>query len=356
MPMGMDAAQNLEFDIAVLEAYLRDALPESSGSMQLKRIRGGQSNPTFVVEFGDREMVLRKKPPGELVRSAHAVDREFRVMTALAQTDVPVPNTLLFESGSDILGTPFYLMDKVEGRIFDDYALTGVSAEERRAIYFSMAETLAKLHLVDWRAIGLDGFGKPGNYFNRQISRWGRQWEALKNRSNPQLDRLIDWLPQHVPDSDVSTICHGDFRMGNLMIHPTEPRVIAVLDWELSTIGHPLADLAFNTLAWVTYPSEYGGIKGLDREGLGIPRLHEYLRWYGELTGRDTHVQFGLFHYAFSLFRLSLIFEGIAARARTGSAASEDAQDVGTLGPVFAERAVELIEEDWSPYGAELIG
>lgn len=342
--MTYDAPENLEFDASTLDAYLRKSIAGLAGAMRLRRIGGGQSNPTFFVDFDNRALVLRKKPAGELLPSAHAVDREYRIMKTLATTDVPVPKMVLFEPDSGIVGTPFYVMEKLEGRVFPEYALPGVSPAERRAMYFSMVETMARLHAVDWAAVGLGDYGKPGNFFNRQVARWTKQWQASKTRENPYLDKLIVWLPDNIPAGDETTICHGDFRLGNLMFHPTEPRVIAVLDWELSTLGHPLADVSFNSLAWHTLPSEYGGILGLDHAALGIPEKQEYLARYYELTGRGEADRASLFHYAFSLFRFAVIFEGIAARAAAGNAASENAAEVGRLGPALAKHAVDMIE------------
>ena len=347
-PQGF--AGELEFGATRLEAYLRTHVPGLGGQMRLQRIGGGQSNPTFFVDFDNRCLVLRKKPAGVLLPSAHAVDREFRVMKALAVTDVPVPKMVLFEPDPDTVGTPFYLMDKLEGRVFAEYAIPGVTPEQRHAMYLSMADTMAKLHAVDWNNIGLGDFGKPGNYFNRQVARWTRQWQGSKTRENPWLDKLIVWLPAHIPAGDETTISHGDLRLGNLMFHPTEPRVIALLDWELSTLGHPLADVSFNCLAWHTMPSEYGGILGLDYAALGIPSEAEYLAHYYRSSDRGSTADntVSVFHYAFSLFRFAVIFEGIAARASAGTAASENAAEVGALGTVFARRAVEMAEgADW---------
>ena len=337
---------SLEFRVETLEAYLRAHIPGLSGPMRLSRIGGGQSNPTFFVDFDNRSFVLRKKPAGAILPSAHAVDREFRIQQALAATAVPVPTTVLFEPDPATVGTPFYVMDKLDGRVFAEYALPGVSPAERRDMYFSMAETMAQLHAVDWAAAGLADYGKPGNYFSRQIARWSRQWQDSKTRDNPDLDRLIAWLPAHIPPGDETTICHGDLRMGNLMFHPTEPRVIAVLDWELSTLGHPLADVTYNCLAWHTLPTEYGGIRGLDHVALGIPTEKEYLARYYAASGRGrgTDDTVAGFHYAFSLFRFAVIFEGIAARAAAGNAASDNAAEVGPLALAFARRAIEVIE------------
>lgn len=333
--------RGLEFDPAKLDAFLRSALPGLEGSMRLERIGGGQSNPTFFVDFDTRRLVLRKKPAGDILPSAHAVDREFRILRALAGTKVPVPPALLFHEPSDVVGTPFYVMERLDGRVFHDSALPGVSPTDRHAMYLSMAETMAALHTVDWRAVGLEGYGKPGGYFERQIARWTRQWTLSKTREIPEVDLMIEWLPRHMARDDETTICHGDFRLGNLMFHPTEPRVVAVLDWELSTLGHPLADAAFSCLAWHSRPEWYGGILGLDIEALGIPTQEEYLARYYSAAGRTTEVE--LFHIVFSLFRFAVILEGIAARARDGTAASDNAREVGDLSVAFARRAADLI-------------
>lgn len=332
----------LDFDADRLEAFLRRAVPGLDGAMALERIGGGQSNPTFFVSFANRRFVLRKKPAGALLPSAHAVDREYRIMSALAATDVPVPRTVLFHPEGDIIGTPFYLMERLEGRVFSQCALPGLTPQERRAVYFSMAETMARLHKVDWRALGLADYGRPGNYFERQIARWSRQWAMSKTRDNPDIDRLLAWLPRNIPADDETTIVHGDFRLGNLMFHPTEPKVIAVLDWELSTLGHPLADVAFNCTAWRTLPGEYGGIRGLDLATLGIPSESEYLDCYYRLAGRASGVT--SFHFAFAFLRWAVIFEGIAARARSGTAAADNAAEVGQLGLALAARGVEAID------------
>jgi aminoglycoside phosphotransferase (APT) family kinase protein len=336
-----DVARAAGFEASWLDAFLRNAIGGLAGSMRLARIGGGQSNPTFFVDYDTRALVLRKQPTGELLPSAHAVDREFRVMRALASSGVPVPRTVLYHAGREVVGTPFYLMDKLDGRVFASHALPGVAPAERAAMYRSMAETLAALHRVDPAAAGLADYGKPGNYFARQVARWSKQWEASRTRPNPALETLIAWLPAHIPPGDETTICHGDFRIGNLMFDPVAPRVIAVLDWELSTLGHPLADLGFNAMAWHTRPDEYGGLRGLDLDALGIPSLDAYVARYLAASGRRDGI--APFHVAFALFRFAVIFEGIAARAAAGNAASDDAAEAGKLGPAFARRAVELI-------------
>ncbi|MDO8706014.1 MAG: phosphotransferase family protein [Sulfuricaulis sp.] len=311
--------------------------------MELQRIGGGQSNPTYFVTFDNRAMVLRKQPGGgNLLPSAHAVDREYRVLTALANSEVPVPRTLLYCDDRSVVGTPFYVMERLEGRIFPHYRLPEVPAAEKKALFFAMADTLARLHAVDWAALGLSDFGRPGNYFARQIGRWTRQWEMSRTADNRDVERLIKWLPEHIPPGDETCISHGDFRLGNLMFHPVEPRVIAVLDWELSTLGHPLADVAYSCMPWHTLPTEFDGIRGLDWPGLGIPSPQEYLAHYRQCSGREESVT--AFHLAFSQFRFAVILEGIAARALAGNAAGADAAAVGNQAGAIAKRAVELIE------------
>lgn len=327
-----------------LDDFLRQSVPGLIGSMRLERIGGGQSNPTFFVTYDNRRLVLRKQPSGEVLPSAHAVDREHRIMAALAQTDLPVPKMVLFCDDREIVGTPFYVMERVEGRVFSDCTLPGVSPEDRRLMYLAMAETMARMHRVDFREVGLEDFGKPGNYFSRQIGRWTKQWNLSKTHESDDIERLAQWLPANIPVGDITTICHGDFRIGNLMFHPREPKVVAVLDWELSTLGHPLADVAYSALGWRLLPSEYMGMRGFDLAGLGIPSEPEYLDRYYRLfpeAGQATP-----FHFAFALFRLAVIFEGIAARAKSGVAVAENAAEVGNLSVAFARRAIETLEND----------
>lgn len=331
-----------ELPTSALDAFLRERLAGLRGPMRLERIGGGQSNPTWFVSFDNRELVLRKQPAGALLPGAHAVDREARAMQALQATALPVPHVVLFHADPALLGTPFYLMERVPGRVFADAALPGLAPAERRAIYLAMADTMATLHKVDWRAAGLADYGRHGGYFARQIARWSSQWERSRTRPNGDIERLREWLPAHLPEDTQTTVCHGDFRLGNLMFHPSEPRVVAVLDWELSTLGHPLADVAFNAMAWRTLPTEYGGLRGLDIAALGIPSEAEYLRHYYRASGRRDGVT--PFHFAFALFRMAVIFEGIAARAAAGNAASDDAASVGRLSAAFARRAIEFVD------------
>ncbi|MBX3593405.1 phosphotransferase family protein [Sphingomonas sp.] len=321
-----------------LQAYLHKALPGLRGDLDIESIPGGQSNPTFFVTQGEQRMVLRKQPPNALP-SAHAVDREYRIMKALAGSGVPVPEVLSFCDDASVLGTPFYLMKRIEGRVFNDPSLPDVAPDDRRDMYFAMADTLAALHGVDWEAAGLADFGRPGNFFERQVGRWTKQWSASGGEPSADIDTLIDWLPRHIPASDVTTIAHGDFRIGNLMFHPTEPKVVGVLDWELSTLGHPAADVAYSALGWHLGQADYMGIADLDLAASGIPSEQDYLARYRGAATHDFLVE--PFHFAFSLFRLAVIFEGIAARARVGTASADNASDVGRLAGRFARLAVE---------------
>jgi aminoglycoside phosphotransferase (APT) family kinase protein len=332
-----------DFDRASLERFARRKFAEPQSEFLIERIAGGQSNPTYFVTLGIRRMVLRKKPAGATLPSAHAVDREHRVLSALAGTGFPAPKTILYCDDLSVVGTPFYLMERLEGRVFHDASLPGVAAADREAMIFDMAETLAKLHDVDPLSVGLGDFGRPAGYFQRQMQRWTKQYELARWRDLPDVEALIGWLPNHLPPDDAARICHGDFRLGNLIFHATEPRVVGVLDWELSTLGHPLADLAFSALPWITYPNEYGGFRGLDLARRGIPEQDAYIERYYASRRAPEEQRLAPFHTAFALFRMAVIFEGIAARARSGNAAAENAAEVGELSAVFARRAVECL-------------
>lgn len=325
-------------DRQALGRWMQEHFPDPTARLSLKPIAGGQSNPTYFVDWGARRMVLRKKPSGPILPGAHAVEREFRVLSALADTPVPVPRPLKLEEDPTVLGTPFYVMERLDGRVFNDAALPDVEPNERAAIYREMAETLATLHRVVPDQIGLGDFGRPDNYFERQIARWSRQYRDSPGPRIAALDRLLDWLPANMPPDDGdSAIAHGDFRLGNLMFHPTEPRVIAVLDWELATLGHPLADLGFCVMPWHSAPDEYGGILGLDRAALGIPSRAEFInRYYAK--ARPT-ARLMPFHVAFALFRFAVIFVGIADRVRAGTANSDQAARLAPLAEAFAHRA-----------------
>lgn len=338
-----------DFQPAALEGFLRARFGE--GELALERIGGGQSNPTYFITFGARRMVLRKKPAGPILRGAHAIEREFRVLAALAGTDVPVPKPILFHEDETLLGTPFYLMERLEGRVFHDCALPELPREARAPIYFAMAEAMARMHVVRPEAVGLSDYGRPGDYFARQMARWGRQWRESQFRALddavPDLDWALDWLGAHQPPDDGAVaIAHGDFRLGNLLFHPSEPRVVAILDWELSTLGHPLADLGFCCMPWHSSPEEYGGILGLDQAGLGLPSREAFVAHYMAHARPTAPLQ--PFHVAFALFRFAVIFVGIADRVRAGSASAANAAELGGHARRFAARARQVIEQGFS--------
>lgn len=314
-------------DTQALQAYLRQQRL-GGDALGVHAMSGGQSNPTFRIETQGHRYVLRKKPPGQLLPGAHAVDREYRVMRALEVTDVPVPRMLAYCEDASVLGTPFYLMDFLEGRVLVDQSLPGMSPLERGAIYGEMNRVIAALHAVDYKAIGLESFGKPGNYFGRQISRWSKQSRESTLPLSADMQRLMDWLPEHIPAGDETTLVHGDYRLDNLVFHPSEPRVIGVLDWELSTLGHPLADFAYHCMSWHIPATLWRGIGGLDLAALGLPSEQAYLRQYTQATGREA-TQHWDFYMAYNLFRMASILHGIAQRAADGTAASADAVETG---------------------------
>ena len=348
MPVSAEAAPDSE-TIPVREAHrfptgrLAELLGDRLGARltEVRQMRGGQSNPTFLLVTDRADYVLRKQPPGQLLPSAHAVDREYRVLQALARTDVPVPEALVYSDDASLIGTPFYVMERLRGRIFRTPTVPELPVEARRPVYQAMADTLARLHRVDWAAHGLADYGKPGNYFERQIARWTRQWQGSQTRANPAIDRLAQWLPAHIPPDDRVSLCHGDFRLDNMVFHATEPRVIGLIDWELSTLGHPLADLAYNCIPYVTSPASNHGLDGLDLPALGLPDRNEYVAMYIAAGGTDTPLE--PFHLAFSLFRLAVILEGVLARAQAGNASSAEAGLVGDRGLALAERAWHLV-------------
>ena len=321
---------------ATLQKYLKDQGLSDGGAVELSVLAGGQSNPTYRVQAGGRQMVLRKQPPGQLIAGAHAVDREYRVMRVLAGSDVPVPQMLAYCDDTSLLGTPFYLMDFLDGRVFMDPALPGLAPAERAALYVEMNRVIAALHQVDINAVSLADYGRHGGYVARQVKRWGQQTLQLTVPINDAMRRLIDWLPQHLPQADETTLVHGDYRLDNLVWHASEPRVIGVLDWELSTLGDPLADLAYHGMAWRVPPDLWRGIGGLDLATLGIPDEAAYLQQYAERTGRSPGTLWE-YYLAFNLFRMAAILYGIAQRAADGTAAAADAVATGAKAGPLAE-------------------
>jgi aminoglycoside phosphotransferase (APT) family kinase protein len=331
------------FDVGSLERYLRASVDGFTGTIEVTQFKGGQSNPTFLVAAGGKRYVIRRKPPGPLLPSAHAVDREYRVITALARTDVPVPRTYALCDDESILGTPFYVMDYVDGRIFWEPTLPELSRGERASIYDAMNDVIARLHRVDPTAVGLSDYGKPGNYFARQIARWSKQYRASETKPIEAMDRLIDWLPQHVPAEEETAIVHGDYRLDNMVFHPREPVVLAVLDWELSTLGHPLADFSYHCMQWRLGAETGRGLAGVDLDALGIPPEEAYVAAYCRRTGRGriAHWDFCL---AYNMFRLAAILQGIAGRIEQGTAASAHAARTSEMAKPIAEEGWRVVE------------
>ncbi|HYD57867.1 MAG TPA: phosphotransferase family protein, partial [Burkholderiales bacterium] len=310
-------------DAASLEKYL------GFGIAQVEQFKGGQSNPTYRLVAADgRRFALRRKPPGRLLPSAHAVDREFRVISALHKAGFPVARPHVLCEDDSVIGTAFYVMDCVEGRVLWDQALPGMTNAERAAIWDELNSVISRLHSIDYRAVGLEGFGKPGNYIERQVARWSKQYEASETQKIEAMDNLIAWLPANIPPETGTTVVHGDYRLDNTIFHPTEPRILAVLDWELSTLGDPLADFAYHCMSWHIPPGQFRGIGGLDLEALGIPTEAQYLDTYLKRTGRGavdpSHWDF---YMAYNLFRIAAILQGIAKRVVDGTAASAHARD-----------------------------
>jgi aminoglycoside phosphotransferase (APT) family kinase protein len=294
-----------------LAGWMRDHVEGFHGPLTAEQFEGGQSNPTYRLRSGTGSYVLRRKPLGQLLPSAHQVDREYRVMRALSGTAVPVPRVYALCEDDAVIGSTFYVMEFVEGRIFWDPRLPGLAPAERMAMFQSMNAVIAALHSVDYVAVGLAEFGRPGNYLARQIARWSRQYQASETEEQPAMDQLIEWLPHHLPPEGEAGIVHGDYRIDNLIYHPTEPRVIGVLDWELSTIGDPLADFAYHAMAWRVTPELFRGLAGVDLASLGIPSEEEYVSVYCERTGRSRS-PYWEFYIVYSLFRLAAIMQGIA--------------------------------------------
>lgn len=311
-------------------------VPGFCGPARLQPLAGGQSNPTFLIDAASGPLVLRRRPHGPVLPSAHAVDREYRVIRALQGGPVPVPRAYGLCEATDVIGAAFYVMDHVPGRIEWDPRLPGFSMPDRQAIFGAMGQTLAALHRLDPVALGLADFGRPGDYLARQVARWTRQYRASETAPIPAMDRLIGWLPGHLPDEGATRLIHGDYRLDNLILHPTEPRLTAVIDWELSTLGDPRADIAYHMLTWHFTPELFRGLRGADLAAFGIPDEGAYLDAYVQAGGEDPRGHWPFF-LALSLFRLAAIMQGIARRALDGSATSSDAQAIGAkAGPVAA--------------------
>src|ERR1051326_8811256 len=333
-----------QIDAGALERYLVAHGRGFAGPIELRQFQGGQSNPTYYLRAGSGEYVLRRKPPGKLLPSAHAVDREYRVITALHGSGVPVPRTYVLCEDPAVIGTPFYLMDCVHARVFADPLLPGLAPADRASLYDQFAEILARLHRVDWKAVGLESFGRPGNYFARQIHRWATQYRASETEKIDAMEKLMVWLPDNIPVDDSVTLVHGDYRPGNMIVNPTEPRVLAVLDWELSTLGHPLGDLSYTCVPYHMGPGEtLGGVDGLDLGAMGIPSEAEYLSAYCRKAGRGT-IEHWDFYVAFALFRLGAIAQGIMGRVRDGTANDPRAVERGKRARPLGEAGRSVVE------------
>lgn len=331
------------FDEASLARYLDRELPGFAGKLRVRQFEGGQSNPTYLLESGEARYVLRKKPPGVLLRSAHQVDREYRVIRALEGSGVPVPRAYLLCEDESVIGTSFFVMDYVEGRVLTDTRLPGFRPDERKALFEHAVETLAGIHTLDPSERGLDGFGRPGNYYARQISRWSKQYEASKTVEIPSMEALMEWLPEHVPESDETRVVHGDYRIGNCIIHPEEPRILAVLDWEISTLGHPHGDLAYFCLSYHGGGTVGDDLMDADLDTLGIPKESELVARYAQLTGSDPRDHWS-FYIVFQLFRAASIVQGVYKRGLDGNASSETATQLGHVVRSRADIAWELAQ------------
>ncbi len=333
-----ETPERLKFDEAALAAYMAANVQGFKGPLSVQKFKGGQSNPTYLLTTPARKYVLRRKPPGKLLPSAHAVDREYRVMTALGAQGFPAPKTHALCEDDSVIGTAFFIMDFVEGRIFWDASLPECDPQERRALYFELVDVIARLHQIDYVAAGLESYGKPGNYFERQIDRWSKQYKAAETSNIDAMNRLIDWLPKSIPAGEAVSIVHGDYRFDNVIIDAKEPKVRAVLDWELSTLGHPLADFTYFLMVWHFPPTIRGGLAGLDLDELGIPSLEDAVARYCEKTGRTTVADFD-YCLSYNMFRLASIAQGVYARALQGNASSPEGMKMGESVAPLAEMA-----------------
>lgn len=325
-----DVRRGHEIDEHALAGFLSQAVPGYKGPLIVQQFEGGQSNPTYLLITPDRKYVLRRKPFGDLLPSAHRIDREYRVLKALKMVDYPVPEVLCYCEDPDLIGAEFYVMAHAEGRIFFDCAMPDLDPNERAAVFDSANSTLARLHTLDLDELGLSDYGRPGNYFARQIRTWSKQYDASRTEDIPEMDKLIAWLPDANPAGEETRLIHGDFSFHNLIYHPTEPKVIAVIDWELSTTGHPLGDFMYHAMEWYR-PGEIdlrGSLLDVDKKALGIPSFEDYAAQYCKSAGRDKLKAEDLqFYRAFNMFRVAAILQGVVSRAIQGNASSEAAAD-----------------------------
>jgi aminoglycoside phosphotransferase (APT) family kinase protein len=354
MTMNIDAAGLREpppehaFDTVRLSEWMQKHIGGFSGPIEVRQFAGGQSNPTYLVQSRTVRYVLRRKPPGKLLPSAHAVDREFRVLAALKGTEVPVARVYALCEDPAVIGSAFYVMDYIDGRIFWDALLPEVPAAGRRGIYSEMVRVLAALHSLDYAALGLTDYGKPGNYIERQVARWTQQYRASETEKIDAMELLIEWLPKHIPAGDQSAIVHGDFRLDNTIFHPTEPRILAVLDWELSTIGHPLVDFAYYCMRYHLSAAEFRGLGGVDANAYMIPTEAECVADYCRLRGiAPVSPQDWTYYSAFCMFRLVGILQGVLARALQGNASSATALQAGRRARPLADLGWKLVQQSF---------
>jgi len=339
-----EISERHKFDLGRLDKFLQPRIDDFGSDLEVLQFEGGASNPTFLLttnsSAGTRRFVLRKKPPGKILASAHQVEREFKAMSALASTDIPVPVMRTLCEDPDVIGTNFYVMEFLEGRVFRDAALPGIEPKDRASIYDELNATLAKLHKVDVDAVGLSDFGRPSGYFERQLARWTKQYRNAQTEEIPSMERLLEELPKRLPTDTSTGIAHGDYRLGNVMFHPTEPRLIAVLDWELSTLGHPLADIGYNCLMWNMPSHEFGCVFGDDGIAQGIPTEAEYVAAYCARSGRSGIEDLN-FYVGFAAFRIAAISQGVYRRTLDGIA-STDREAINEAGQ-YAKLALELL-------------
>tara|TARA_R100000005_G_scaffold96585_1_gene84817 strand:- start:4879 stop:5949 length:1071 start_codon:yes stop_codon:yes gene_type:complete len=340
----MEVRERHRFDVAALEEYLKKNIVGFKGPLDVAQFKGGQSNPSYMLKTPEKQYVLRRKPPGKLLPSAHAVDREYRVLTALARTDVPVPKTYCLCEDENVIGTIFYVMEFLNGDIEWDPSLPGYSKAGRVAAFDSMNASLAALHMVDYKAAGLEDFGKPTDYIARQVNRWTKQYRASETEKIEAMENLMAWLPDNIPAADETSIVHGDYRLDNTVLDKESHRVIGILDWELATLGHPLADFSYHCMTWRLEPELFRGLKGLDLPALGIPTEEQYVKMYCERTGRDG-IENWDFYFAYNMFRLAAILQGIVGRVKEGTASNKNAADVAVRVKPLAVRGWEQAEK-----------
>jgi aminoglycoside phosphotransferase (APT) family kinase protein len=341
-----EVAERLRFDVGRLETYLRDQVDGFSGPIAVRQFKGGQSNPTYLIETPERRYVLRRKPPGKLLPSAHAVDREYRVISALHAQGFPVPAPVLYCADEAVIGTAFFVMSHVDGRVFWEAEMPASNPAERAAVYDAMNASLARLHNYEPAAIGLADYGRGENYVGRQIERWSKQYRASETEKIEEMERLMEWLPAHVPPPQPPRLVHGDYRLDNMIVAPDSPKVLAVLDWELSTLGDPLADFSYHLMQWHMPPSDAGtgSLVGFDLAALGIPPLEDYIAAYLKRTGLDPRPYLAVYS-AYNFFRLGAILQGIVGRVRDGTATSAVAAAKAALVRPLATKAWEFARQ-----------